>query len=88
MDARSDASAPELDRTVNGDSGALDADTAAVRQILLAANRAPRDPDVELATILFELAGRESTEDLEEALRRLARQCSFGSGLTLQVLSE
>ena len=72
VDVRSDTSTRRLGHTVNGDSGALDADTAAVRQILLAANRAPRDPDVDLATILFELAERENADDLEEALKRLA----------------
>ena len=50
----------------------LDQETGKILRILEAAERKPRDPDIELATMLAELSSPSSGLDDREVLRRLA----------------
>lgn len=56
------------------------ADMEAVQEVLRAATRGPRDPDLELAITLSELSDSEEPTAVEAALVRLARRARSNSG--------
>lgn len=51
---------------------AAKSDMKDVKEVLSAATRGPRDPDLELAVKLFELSDSDDTPDVEAALAQLA----------------
>ena len=53
--------------------GPADPDTEKVLEIMRGASRSPRDPDIELATIISELADTTEADPYETVLARLVR---------------